>query len=127
MRHISIYHHKTAAAANSPRKCSAMHTFHPTTNNLKKSSDKHPFKKWINSTTTQKLKRIATGNYLAILTIKKEDKFKSFSLLTVSNNYNGTFHAQASCNLNKPWPAYLMCLDTTKYVSSIVDKELKKN
>ena len=80
MSHISIYHHKTAAAANSPCKCSAMHNFHPTMNNLKKGSDKHSIEKWINSTTNQKLKLIKIGNYPAILTIKKEDKLKSYSL-----------------------------------------------
>jgi hypothetical protein len=40
-----------------------MHSFHPTTKNLKKGSDKHPFEKWINSTTNQKLEFIATGNF----------------------------------------------------------------
>jgi hypothetical protein len=124
MSHISIYHRKTAAAANSPRKRSAMHSFKPTTNNLKKGSDKHPFEKWITSNVNQKLEFIATGNFPAILTIKKDDKLKSFSLLTASNNYTDRFRAQASHDLNKPCPAYLLRADTTKYVVSIMDKDL---
>jgi hypothetical protein len=126
MSHISNYHRKAAAAANSPRKRSAMNNFHPTTNKLKKGSDKHPFDKWIDSTTNQKLEFIATGNFPALLTIKKEDKIKSFSLLAASNNYTDRFRTQASHDLNKSCPAYLNRTDTTKYVATIMDKELAK-
>ena len=106
MNHISIYHSNTEAAANSPHKGLALHSLYPYHKQSQESFGQTSYQE-----VDQLHYKSETWTHLhwkvpAILTIKKEDKLKSFSLLTTSNNYNDRFHAQASSyGLNKPCPA----------------------
>jgi hypothetical protein len=120
----SIYAHKMAIAANSPRKKSALLGYEPSVVYTRRTNPEHPAKKWLKSSPLEKHDGILAGVPAALLHFKKPKKIASFCLVTPSTQDTSLFLAQGQHDLSTPVAIHVHRARSMKYVASSMEKAI---
>jgi hypothetical protein len=120
----SIYAHKMAIAANSPRKKSALLGYEPSVVYTRNTKPEHPAKKWLKSSPLEKHDSLLAGIPAALLHYKKPKKIASFCLVTPSPQDTSLFLAQGQHDLSTAVAIHVHRATSMKYVASSMDKAI---